>query len=75
MSLDEAPAPTLSMMKGKLEAIEEAWNLAAQPAKRRAINEEFKSLADEIKRKYGDEGARAVNEVVAKHKKLSFGRY
>jgi hypothetical protein len=73
MSLDDAPAPTLKIMKGRLENIETAWTMAAHPAERRVINEEFKALADEIKRRFGDDGTRAVNEVVAKHKALAFG--
>ena len=74
MSLDDAPPPTLKLMKGRLEAVETAWTIATQPAKRKEINEEFKSLAEEIKRKFGEEGVRAVNEVVAKHKQLNFSR-
>lgn len=73
MSLDDAPAPTLKIMKGRLENIETAWTMAAHPAERRVINEEFNALADEIKRKSGDDGTRAVNEAVAKHKTLAFG--
>jgi hypothetical protein len=72
MSLDDAPAPTLARMKGRLESIETAWNIASSSAKRKEINEEFKALADEIKRRYGEEGARAVNEIVAKHQRLNF---
>lgn len=75
MSLDDAPTPTLRLMKGRLEAIETAWTIATQPAHRREINEEFKSLAEEIKRRFGDEGVKAVNEVVAKHKALNFSHY
>ena len=75
MSLDDAPAPTLRLMKGKLEAIETSWTLATHPSQRRVINEEFKSVADEIKRRFGEEGARAVNELLAKHKELNFSKY
>jgi len=75
MSLDDAPPPTLKLMKGKLESIETAWTIATQPAQRKEINEEFKVLAEEIKKRFGEEGARAVNEVVAKHKALNFSRY
>ena len=74
MSLDDTPPPTLKLMKGRLESIETAWTIATQPAKRKEINEEFKSLAEEIKRKFGEEGARAVNDVLAKHKELNFSR-
>jgi hypothetical protein len=72
MSLDDAPAPTLKIMKGRLESIETSWSIATHPDKRRLINEEFKALAEEIKRKFGEDGARAVNDVVAKHKALNF---
>ena len=72
MSLDDAPAPTLRIMKGRLESIETEWTIATLPAKRKEINEEFKALAEEIKRIFGEEGRRAVNEVVAKHKQLNF---
>ena len=72
--MDDAPAPTLRVMKGRLESIETEWAIATQPARRKEINEEFKALADEIKRIFGEEGKRAVNEVVEKHKKLNFAR-
>ena len=47
MSLDEAPAPTLRIMKGRLESIETAWSIAPNPDQRREINEEFTALAEE----------------------------
>jgi len=72
MSLDDAPAPTLKLMKGRLESIETAWTIASRPEQRREINEEFKALAEEIKRRFGEDGARAVNQVLAKHKALNF---
>jgi hypothetical protein len=72
MSLDDAPAPTLRIMKGRLESIETAWSIAPHPDARREINEEFKALAEEIKRKFGEDGTRAVNDVVARHKALNF---
>jgi len=74
MSLDDAPAPTLEIMKGRLETLETEWTIATRPSKRKQINEEFKSLASEIKRIFGEDGARAVDEVVAKHKSLNFPR-
>ena len=74
MSLDDAPPPTLKLMKGRLESIETAWTIATQPAKRKEINEEFKSLAEEIKKRFGEEGTRAVDEVLKKHKELNFSR-
>ena len=70
--MDDAPAPTLKTMKGRLENIETAWTMAAHPDKRYEINEEFKALADDIKRRFGEEGARAVNDVLARHKALTF---
>lgn len=75
MSLDEPPAPTLRLMKGKLESIEDAWSIATNQATRKAINEEFKALAEQIKTKYGDDGVRAVNEVIARHKAVNFSKY
>jgi hypothetical protein len=72
MSLDEAPAPTLKIMKGRLESIETAWTIATHTGKRREINEEFKALAEDIKRRYGADGVAAVNDVVAKHKALNY---
>jgi hypothetical protein len=72
MSLDDAPPPTLEVMKGRLETLETEWTIATRPSKRRQINEEFKGLASEIKRIFGEDGARAVDEVVAKHKQLHF---
>jgi hypothetical protein len=72
MSLDDAPAPTLKIMKGRLENIETAWTMASNLDERREINEEFKALAEEIKRGFGEDGTRVVNDVVAKHKALNF---
>jgi citrate lyase gamma subunit len=71
MSLDDGPTLTLKMMKGRLESIEIAWSIASNAAKKREINEDFMALAEEIKRQFGEEGAKAVNEVVAKHKALN----
>lgn len=73
MSLDDAPAPTLRIMKGRLENIETAWTIAARPDERKEINEEFKALSEDIKRRFGEEGVRAVNDVLARHKALAFG--
>jgi hypothetical protein len=75
MSLDDAPPPSLMLMKGRLEAIETSWTIATQPAKRREINEEFKALAEDIKKRFGKEGAKAVDEVVARHKELNYNRW
>ena len=75
MSLDDPPPPTLQLLKGRLAAIESAWAIATSPAKRKEINEEFKSLAEEIKTRYGEPGVKAVNEVLARHKALNFARY
>lgn len=75
MSLEDAPAPTLRLMKGRLEAIETAWTLASNSSKRKAIDQEFKNLAEEIKKRLGEDGVKAVNDVLAKHKALNFGRY
>jgi GTPase SAR1 family protein len=75
MSLDDAPPPTLKLLKGRLESIETAWTIETHAAKRKEINEEFKALSEEIKKKYGEEGVKAVNEVLAKHKSLNFSRY
>jgi hypothetical protein len=72
MSLDDAPAPTLKIMKGRLENIETAWTMASNPDERREINEEFKALAEEIKRGFGEDGTKVVNDVVTKHKALNF---
>ena len=72
--MGDAPPPTLRTMKGRLETIETAWMMAMQPSKRREIDQEFKDLAEEIKSKFGEEGSMVVNEVLAKHKGLSFSR-
>lgn len=67
MSLDQAPEPTLKVMKGRLETLERAWMLATSPDSRKELNEKFKTLAEEIKRKYGQEGKMVVDQVVARH--------
>ncbi len=65
MSLDQAPEPTLKVMKGMLETSEAAWMLATSPDSRKELNEKFKALAEEIKREHGQEG-----EVVARHMRM-----
>ena len=74
MSLDQSPEPTLSEMKGRLENLEGAWNLAASPDTRRELNEKFKALADEIRQKFGQDGKKAVDQVVARHMQLQRAR-
>ncbi|MEM0075180.1 MAG: hypothetical protein QXR69_03615 [Conexivisphaerales archaeon] len=70
MSLEEAPEPSLDEMKGRLEVIESEWILAADQERRRKLNAEFKALADEIKQRFGEEGKKVVDSVVAKHMAL-----
>ncbi len=70
MSLDQAPEPTLSEMKGRLETLEGAWMLAYTPDAKSNLNEKFKALAEEIKQKYGADGKRVVDQVIAKHLQL-----
>ena len=74
MSLDQAPEPTLQEMKGKLETIHSAWIMATKLEKRKSLNEEFKALAEEIKLRYGADGKRAVDYVVAKQMELKRAR-
>jgi len=70
MSLDQAPEPTLKELKGRLETLEGAWMLAPTLDSRNSLNEKFKALADEIKEKYGPEGKKVVDQVLAKHREL-----
>lgn len=70
MSLDDTPEPTLRELKGRLETIQTEWALATTPAARAGINEEFKRLAESIRQKFGAEGKRVVDEVVAKNMAL-----
>ncbi len=74
MSLDQAPEPTLHEMKGRLESIHTAWIMAPSLAKRKQLNDEFKALAEEIKMKYGADGKKAVDYVLAKHLELKQSR-
>jgi len=74
MSLGDAPAPSLRIMKGRLETLETEWSLATEPKKRKELDEEFKVLADEIKRTFGEDGAKVVEQVLAKHRELHFAR-
>ncbi len=60
MSLDAPPA-SLRVMKGRLETIETEWTLATEPKRRKELNDEFKTMADEI------------DQVVAKHRGLHYG--
>jgi len=41
--------------------------LASSPGRRNDLNEKFKVLADEIRQKFGEEGKKVVDQVVAKH--------
>lgn len=70
MSLDQAPEPTLQELRGRLETIQGAWMLAADPKRRKELNEKFKALAEEIKQKHGADGKKVVDQVVAKHMQL-----
>ena len=72
MSLDEPPA-SLRVMKGRLETIETEWTLATDPKRRKELNDEFKAMADGIKKTFGEEGRKAVEQVVAKHRGLHYG--
>lgn len=74
MSLDQAPGPTLELMKGRLETLEGAWMLATSPDSRSELNEKFKALAEEIERKYGQEGKKVVEQVVARHMRMQWPR-
>ncbi|TLX99932.1 MAG: hypothetical protein E6K95_08960 [Thaumarchaeota archaeon] len=58
MSLDAPPA-SLRVMKGRLETIETEWTLATEPKRRKELNEEFKMMADEIKKTFRAAKARA----------------
>lgn len=71
MSLDAPPA-SLRVMKGRLETIETEWTLAMEPKRRKELNEEFKTMAEEIKRTFGEEGKKAVDQVIAKHRSLHY---
>jgi hypothetical protein len=73
MSLDQPP-PSLRVMKGRLETIETEWTLATDPKRRKELNEEFKTMADEIKRTFGEDGRKVVDQVVAKHRGLHYGQ-
>ena len=72
MSLDAPPA-SLRVMKGRLETIETECTLATEPKRRKELNEEFKTMADEIKKTFGEEGRKVVDQVVAKHRGLHYG--
>ncbi len=74
MSLDSAPEPSLREMKGRLETIQSAWTLASTSARRAEINEDFKRLAEQIKQKFGAEGKKVVDAVVAKQMALQHPR-
>jgi len=73
VSLDAPPA-NLRVMKGRLETIETEWTLATEPKRRKELNEEFKTMADEIKKTFGEEGKKVVDQVVAKHRGLHYGQ-
>ncbi len=70
MSLDQAPESTLKELKGRLETLQSAWIIAMSLERRRQLNEQFKALAGQIEQKYGPEGKKVVDYVVAKQMAL-----
>ncbi len=70
MSLDQAPEPTLKELKGRLETIQSSWIISMSLERRNQLNEQFKALAEQIKQKYGADGKKAVDFVVAKQMAL-----
>jgi len=74
MSLDSVPEPNLRELKGRLETIQTEWTLARTPTERAEINEDFKRLAEEIKKKFGAEGKKVVDAVVSRHMALQHPR-
>jgi hypothetical protein len=70
MSLDQAPEPTLQQLKGRLETIQASWIIAMNLERRKQLNEQFKKLAEQIMQRYGAEGKKAVDYVVAKQMQL-----
>jgi hypothetical protein len=71
MSLDQAPERTLRELKGRLETIYSAWVIETNLERRKQLNERFKSIAEEMNRKFGAEGKKAVDYIVAKQMHLS----
>ncbi len=74
MSLDDPPPASLRVMKGRLETIETEWTLATDAKRRKELNEEFRTLAEEIRKNFGEEGKKAVDQVLAKHRNLHFSQ-
>lgn len=68
MSLSDAPPATLSQLRGRLETLQSEWTIAPSRARREEIDAEFKALAAEIRQKFGHEGQKAVEELLARHK-------
>lgn len=68
MSLEDTPALTLGQLVGRLETLESEWAITAARTRRKEIDEEFKALSAEIKGRFGNEGQRAIDKVLAKHK-------
>ncbi len=70
MSLDQAPESTLQELKGRLETIQSAWIIAMSRERRKQLNEQFMTLAEQIKQRYGADGTKVVDYVVAKQMAL-----
>ena len=68
MSLEDTAPPTLRQLVGRLETLESEWAIATTRARRKEIDDTFRSLSAEIGKRFGEEGQRAVNQLLAKHK-------
>ena len=68
MSLEDAPVPTLRQFVGRLEVLRSEWAIAATRARRKEVDAGFRTLSAEIRERFGEEGQRAINELLTKHK-------
>jgi hypothetical protein len=72
MSLEDAPAASLQQLAGRLETLESEWAIAPTRERRKQIDDAFKALSAQIKERFGAEGQRVVDQLLAKHKKRHF---
>ena len=66
MSLSGRPEPSLAEMRARLESLLTPWLLATTPAAKADADEDFKALAEKITQRWGAEGKKIVDAVLAK---------
>jgi hypothetical protein len=67
MSLEDVPDATIEQMLGKLETLRSEWAIATTRERRREIDASFKVLSEEMRMRFGDQGEKAVDDLLSRH--------